>query len=109
MALIRIPLSMLVLLLALTLPLQGFGAAWSCGADHTAGAAAHAHCANGGGKAQSGGEQRHHCGTCCVAAVALMPLRWTAPRCAGSEAAARPQGAPPQIPLDRLDRPPRSA
>ena len=97
----------LVLLLALILPLQSFASAWSCSAQYAGSAGAHAHCPDHSGKAQSGGEQHHRCGTCCVAAIALMPFRWTAPRSAGAEVSLLPQGPPPKIVLDRLDRPPR--
>ncbi len=96
-----------VLLLALILPLQNFAAAWSCGADDSGAAAAHHHCANDPAKAHSGAEQHHHCGTCCAAAIAVMPFRWTAPRLVRSEASPPLHGPPPNVALDRLDRPPR--
>jgi hypothetical protein len=96
-----------VLLLALILPLQSFAAAWNCGAHATGAAAVHQHCANDSGKPQGGGEQHHHCGTCCAAAMALMPFRWIPPRTTSSEASQPSRGSPPQIALDRLDRPPR--
>jgi len=97
----------LVLLLALILPLQTFASAWSCSAQDSGGAAAHHHCANDPGKAHAGAEPHHHCGTCCAAAIALMPFRWTPPAMASSEASLPLQGSPPRIALDRLDRPPR--
>jgi hypothetical protein len=98
----------LVLLLVLILPLQGFASAWSCGAHNTTSAAAHHDCAGHPGTSPSGGEH-HHCGTCCAAAIALVPFRWTMPRSAGSEASLPLHGPPPKIALDRLDRPPRLA
>jgi hypothetical protein len=99
---------MLVLLLALVLPLQSFAAAWSCSAHDMGGATlAHHHCANDSGNPQSSGELRHHCGTCCAVAIALMPLRWTAPRSASPEASLAPHRSAPKVVLDRLDRPPR--
>jgi hypothetical protein len=98
---------MLVLLLALMLPLQTFASVWSCGAQDSVSAAAHHHCANGPGTPQGGVEQHHHCGTCCAAAIAPMPFRWTPPRTASSEASLPLQGSPPKVALDRLDRPPR--
>lgn len=96
-----------VLLLALILPLQSFAAAWSCSTHDTGAAAAHPHCANDSGKPQGAGEPHHHCGTCCAAAIALMPFRWTAPRPASSEASLPLHLSPPKVALDRLDRPPR--
>ena len=96
-----------VLLLALILPLQTFAAAWSCSAHDAGAAAAHRHCADDAGKTQGGGEPRHHCGTCCAAAIALMPFDWTAPRPAISEASLPPRPPPLKVALDRLDRPPR--
>ena len=95
-----------VLLLALILPLQNFAAAWRCSAHETGAAAAHHHCANDSGKAQSG-EQQHHCGTCCAAAIALVPFTWAAPRQASPESSLPSHRPPPQVALDRLDRPPR--
>lgn len=94
-----------VLLLALILPLQNFASAWSCSAQHSGAAAAHHHCADDSGK--SGAEQQHHCGTCCAAAVALVPFTWTAPRSGSPEASLPSHRPPPQVALDRLDRPPR--
>lgn len=96
----------LVLLLALLLPVQGFAGAWGCRAQGAATAAPHHHCSDDSGKAQTG-EQRHHCGTCCAAAIALMPFRWTPPRPVSSEHFLPLHGAPPKVALDRLDRPPR--
>jgi hypothetical protein len=95
-----------VLLLALILPLQNFASAWSCSAHETGAAAAHHHCANDSGKPQ-GGEQQHRCGTCCAAAIALVPFAWTAPRSASPEASLPSHRQPPKVALDRLDRPPR--
>ena len=95
-----------VLLLALILPLQNLASAWSCSAHETGAAAAQHHCANDSGRPQSG-EQQHHCGTCCAAAIALVPFSWTAPRSASPEAFLPSHRPPPKVALDRLDRPPR--
>jgi hypothetical protein len=92
----------LVLLLALILPLQGFAAAWSCSGHYTG----HHHCPNDSGKPQ-GGAQHHHCGTCCAAAIALVPFDWTAPRSASPEACLPSHRSPLKVALDRIDRPPR--
>jgi hypothetical protein len=96
----------LALLLALILPLQGFAAAWSCSAHDTGESAARHHCPNDSGKPQSG-EPHHHCGTCCAAAIALVPFSWTPPRSANPEASLPSHRPPPTVALDRLDRPPR--
>jgi len=97
----------LVLLLALILPLQSFAAAWSCSAHDTGAATAHHHCANDSGNSPTGAEQHHHCGTCCAAAIALVPFSWTPPRSASPEASLPSHRLPPTVALDRLDRPPR--
>lgn len=108
MAPLRTPSLSLVLLLALILPLQSFAAARSCSAQTGAAAAhSHSHCAGDPGKPQSA-EPHHHCGTCCAAAVALTPFRWTAPGATGSEAFLPVHRPHPKVTLDRLDRPPRS-
>ena len=98
----------LVLLLALILPLQSFAAAWNCGLPGTGAAAAHLHCAPGSDAAQTGDTQpHHHCGSCCAAAIAALPFGWTAPRSMTSGLASPQIGPPPNVTLDRLDRPPR--
>jgi hypothetical protein len=108
MALLRTPSMTFVLLLALLLPLQSFAAAWSCSARDTGAAAAHQHCADDSGNGHAGAEQpHHHCGTCCVAAIALVPFRWTPPRLVSSEESLPSHRSPPTVALDRLDRPPR--
>lgn len=81
---------MTLVLLALILPLQSFAAAWSCSA-HDAGLTA----------------VQHHCGTCCAAAIALMPFLWTASPPAKAEVSLTWPGPAPRVALDRLDRPPR--
>jgi hypothetical protein len=96
----------LVLLLALLLPLQNF-ASGSCSAQETSAGTANHHCANDPGNAPTGAEQHHHCGMCCVAAIALMPFRWTPPRSPNFEDSLPLGGSPPTVTLDRLDRPPR--
>jgi hypothetical protein len=103
----RSPSMKLVLLLALILPLQNFASAWSCGARGTAAAAAHHDCANERGSPQTAAEQHHHCGSCCVAAIAPLPYCWTAPRSVNPQDSLPRHGRPPQVALDRLDRPPR--
>jgi hypothetical protein len=90
----------LAMLLALILPLQGFASAWNCGSPDTVSGAAHQHCS-------ADAQPHHHCGTCCAAAIAALPFRWTAPR-AFNPGFTLPQiGPPPRVALDRLDRPPR--
>ncbi len=98
---------MTLVLLALILPLQSFAAAWSCSAHDAGLTAVHRHCANESGKAHGGGEQQHHCGTCCAAAIALMPFLWTASPPAKAEVSLTLPGPAPRVALDRLDRPPR--
>lgn len=101
----------LVLLLALVLPLQSFASVWSCGSQGKVPAAAHQHCVQAGvqtGGAQPAGAEHHHCGTCCVTAVAATPPRWTPPRPLRAAAFRPPHRSAPAVILDRLDRPPRS-
>jgi hypothetical protein len=97
----------LVLLLALLLPLQTFASVWNCNADDTGAAITHHPCADHSAQAHKGAGQHHHCGTCCVAAIAPMPFLWVAPHgmsCEDFQPLHRP---PPSVALDRLDRPPR--
>jgi len=98
------------LLLALTLPLQGYAAAANCGPASAHTAALHAgpssHCASVHHHLSV--HHYHDCGNgCCVAAIALTPARWTVPRPAAPEIAGRLISPPPAVSLDRLDRPPR--
>src|ERR1700733_5482467 len=88
-----------VLLLALLLPLQSF--AWvQCSSTGAASVAAHQHCEDPA--------QHHHCGSCCVAAIAAMPSRFTPPSFSNS-GIPLPALAPLfKVALDRLDRPPRT-
>ena len=98
----------LVLLLALILPLQSFAVAWSCGPSEADSAAAHQHCAPESGAAHTGEAQvHHHCGTCCAAAIAALPFGWIAPPSITPPIALPQMGSPPNVALDRLDRPPR--
>jgi len=96
------------LLLALTLPLQGYAASASCGPASAHAAALHAapnsHCGNGPGV-----HHHHDCGNgCCLAAIALSPARWIVPRSAAPGIAGWVIWPPPAVSLDRLDRPPRT-
>jgi hypothetical protein len=97
----------LVLLLALILPLQSF-ASISCGAPDAHSFASHQHCPDLPGAPSTGdAPQHHHCGSCCVTAIAAAPLRFTPP------ALTNPGDSLPvhrpllKVTLDRLDRPPR--
>jgi hypothetical protein len=87
-----------LLLLALLLPLQSF--AWvSCSAAAAAPVAAHQHCGEPA--------QHHQCGSCCVAAVAALPIHSAAPPFASSGVSLPALAPLPKVALDRLDRPPR--
>jgi hypothetical protein len=108
MALFKAPPMRLVLLLALVLPLQSL--AWAnCSAPNTAALAAHQHCGDTAGGAQSGDlpQQHHHCGSCCVAAIAATPLRFTPPALSNAGLPLPAHWPPHAAALDRLDRPPR--
>jgi hypothetical protein len=100
MSMTRNPTLKLALLLALLLPLQSFAAASGCGA---AGAITPSsqHCPH------ENAAQVHHCGTCCVAAITVMPALWLPPRLNNSEPSSLVLEHPPLVALDRLDRPPR--
>jgi hypothetical protein len=102
----------LFMLLALMLPLQSF-ASLNCRSPDTASLETRQHCQDPAGRTQAGETpagglaQHHHCGSCCVAAVAAVPLRFTPPSFAHpaiSLPAYRPWSS---VALDRLDRPPR--
>jgi hypothetical protein len=101
------------LLLALTLPLQGFAAISGCAplplAQHVRHQAqtAHEHCAEHSAQDSA---VRHHgcCSDCCMTAVAQTAPVWIPPR-AETPALSLPElGVPFMISLDRLDRPPRT-
>jgi hypothetical protein len=98
----------LALLLVLMLPLQGFAAAFSCEPLDSAAAAAAPtadhHCPHG-----SSAVQHHACGTCCSAAMVVTPLQWVPPRSISPRVRVPLLFSPPNIVLDRLDRPPRPA
>lgn len=117
---------LLVPLLALILPLQSFASAWNCGPPETGSAGAHQHCAPGAatpgpaasspaasGSAASSSpdtgeaQAHHHCGTCCAAAIAPQTLGWSAPHSTAPGIELPQIGSPPNVTLDRLDRPPR--
>ena len=111
-----------VLLFALTLPLQGFGAMSPCAHPYAApthaadahsdghllqhDAASHApntHCAKA-----TATPHHLHCGDhCCGVAIALTPESWMAPRSSAPEIFAILFCSSPAASLDRLDRPPR--
>jgi hypothetical protein len=98
----------LVLLLALILPLQTF--AWVNCSSPDAGsvAPAHQHCGEHAGGTLSGDPaQHHHCGSCCIAALAATPLRFTPPASASPGISLPARWPPLKIALYRLDRPPR--
>jgi hypothetical protein len=98
----------LVLLLALLLPLQSL--AWvNCNAPDTASLAAHQHCEDSAGAAQSGDlpQQHHHCGSCCVAAIAATPQLFTPPSFTNAGILLPAHWPRHAVTLDRLDRPPR--
>lgn len=80
----------LVLLLALMLPLQSI-AQVNCDS--------HQHCA-----AQT---QHHHCGSCCVPAVAASPTRFPPPPFVNSGISMPSYLSWLKVAPDRLDRPPR--
>jgi hypothetical protein len=101
MSMIRNPTVKLALLLALLLPLHGFAAASGCAAGGAVTAGAQ-HCPH-----ETGAAPLHSCGTCCVAAVTVMPALWLPPRPTNSELSSPVLDHPPLVALDRLDRPPR--
>jgi hypothetical protein len=104
------------LLLALILPLQGYAAMPACGqpdpanssADSATAAAAtatasQAHCTRG-----PAATHHHSCGNCCCGnAIALTSVHRIAPLLTAPAIAMAVLGSPPEITLDRLDRPPR--
>ena len=97
----------LVLLLALMLPLQSF-AGVGCSTPHAAAIAAHQHCGEPADRSLAGGQvQHHHCGSCCVAAVAAAPNRFTPPSIVNPSISLPAYWPPLKVALDRLDRPPR--
>jgi hypothetical protein len=112
MTLNRIQFGVLVMLLALLLPLQGYAAMPDCGhfdakesgaAALTASPAGAQHCAGA-----PGAIHHHGCGNCCcTAAIMLTPVRFTAPALAARQISAALSWSPPTVALDRLDRPPR--
>jgi hypothetical protein len=101
MNMIRNPTLKLALLLALLMPLQSFAAVLGCSAAGTVTVGAQ-HCPH-----EAGAAQQHSCGTCCVAAVTVVPALWLPPRLTNSELSSPLLERPPLVTLDRLDRPPR--
>jgi hypothetical protein len=104
--------SIVALLLALLLPLQGFAAISGCAplsAAHHAGhqtTATHEHCPEH--PRQDPAVQHHDCCDCCIAAVGQSALDWKAPRSETPQLSLPPLRDPLMISLDRLDRPPRT-
>ncbi len=97
----------LIVLLVLILPLQGFASVHCVPFDSTA-SAAHQHCSDDARGAQSGmGPQHHHCGSCCVAAIAITPVRFALPPLTNRGASLPVHWPLLKVALDRLDRPPR--
>jgi hypothetical protein len=97
----------LVLLLALILPLQSF-ASIGCGSADAPSFASQQHCADHPGEPQSGAApQHHHCGSCCVTAIAAAPLRFTPPPLTNPGVSLPAHRPLLSVTLDRLDRPPR--
>ena len=104
--------SIVALLVALLLPLQGFAAAARCDlitgqaeAPAVAGPAAHEHCVQHEHVPTS---QHHGCCTVCwLTAVAATTLDWTVPRTAAPQLFLPAPRAPLTMSLERLDRPPR--
>jgi hypothetical protein len=89
------------LLLTLLSPIEGYAAMPGC----TARMVSHQqrHC-------PAAPAHHHDCGGClCAAAVALSSMPWIAPLLSVAAAWDSPSSAPPQVELDRLDRPPRFA
>ncbi|HEY2676270.1 MAG TPA: hypothetical protein VGI65_04825 [Steroidobacteraceae bacterium] len=96
----------LAILLALMLPLQGLSAASACASISASTAPTRHHCAPLAGTV-SGSLLHHGCGTCCAVGVAAAPLNWAAPSLPSPEVCSVDLLPPPDIILDRLDRPPR--
>ena len=103
----------LVLLLALILPLQSF-ASIGCGSPDAQSTASQQHCADhpgeprsGDGPQSGGAPQHHHCGSCCVTAIAAAPLRFAPPPPTNPGISLPAHRPLLTVTLDRLDRPPR--
>jgi hypothetical protein len=106
--------SILALLWALMLPLQGFAAAEHCegsSGQHAKAslahspATAHEHCP----PHERAPHRDHHgcCSDCCLTAVAASTLAWTPARLIAPALFLPAPRAPLTLSLDRLDRPPR--
>jgi hypothetical protein len=90
------------LLFVLLLPLRGMAMMPACGHSDAGPSAPQHHCDRA--------PAAHHtsCGDCCGGtAIALTPIRWTAPRPTAPETAVAAPGSSPTGIIDRLDRPPR--
>jgi hypothetical protein len=99
----------LVLLLALILPLQSF-ASISCGSLDAPSFASQQHCPDHPSGPQGGdAPQHHHCGSCCVTAIAAAPLRFTPSPVTNPGVSLPAHRRLLTVILDRLDRPPRLA
>lgn len=116
----------LALLLALSLPLQGFAAVGHCARPpasnhvHAQSTHAHEHCAdatehatkqaNSERATQGSATLPHHgcCTDCCLAAMTQMNTAWTPPRAETLALSLPAQRATVVTSLDRLDRPPRT-
>jgi hypothetical protein len=99
-----------MLLMALLLPLQGYGAMSTCSEPAPAGVSAVApvaqdHCT----RAKTAAHQHNCSHGCCSAAMALTAARFIAPRSSGAEITCSTIAHAPEGVLERLDRPPRFA
>jgi hypothetical protein len=100
------------LLLTLMLPLQGYAAMPACGQPvqsnigvetDAAAPTAQQHCVR-----EASTAHHHSCGnSCCGAVVATTAVQWAAPLPTSSEISFIELRFPPELALDRLDRPPR--
>jgi hypothetical protein len=104
--------SIVALLLALLLPVQGFAAFSGCAplsgahdAEHQA-QTTHAHCAEH--PSRDSAVQHHACCDCCIAAVGQAAPDWIPPRSETPQLSLPALRQPLMISLDRLDRPPRT-
>lgn len=96
----------LVLLLALMLPLQSF-ASIGCGYLDAPSVASPQHCPDHPGAPSGDAPQHHHCGSCCITAIAPAPLRFTPPALTNPGVSLPAHRPPRNLAIDRLDRPPR--
>ena len=97
-----------MLLMALLLPLQGYGAMPACSEPAPTGMRATAptaqdHCA----RSKTVAHQHNCTHGCCSAAMGLTALRFIAPRSGAAEITCSTLAHAPEGVLERLDRPPR--